>query len=555
MLTVDSVTLALSDRVILNNVSFQITRGEKVGLVGVNGAGKSTLLKIIAGQGMPDSGQVILPEGVGYLPQEPRVAFQPQHSALECLLDAKGLLRMGHDLEGIARKMGSIPAGSPELDQLLARYGQLQHEWERLGGYDAEPRARRLLAGLGLGHLGPHQVFQTLSGGQKTRLALAALLFSQHDFLLLDEPTNHLDRGSAGWLMDFLVGFPGGVLVVSHDLVLLDRAITRVLRIDENTGEIDVYRGNYTSYLKQREARRIQAEKEARLAQRQIDQLQATADRWRFGTRATQARAIDRRIDRLRDTVPAQQAKSKAPRLKVTAPPPTGQTVLDVKDVWKAYGQEIVLTGVTFTQERGQTVALIGPNGAGKSTLLKIVTGALDADDGHVFPGHNVRIGYYAQEHESLDPGASVLEEARKSAQLGASTSAGIDSQVRALLGAFLFSGSKVQQCVGTLSGGERTRLALAKLFLEKANLLLLDEPTNNLDPASQEALLKMLKSFAGSVIIVCHVADFMERLAPDRALILPGGEYTHFDPELLAIGEPPRRKGGPRVAGLSRLT
>ncbi len=549
MLSVDNVSLSLGDRAILDGVSFQVAKGEKVGLVGVNGAGKSTLLKILAGQLRPDQGEVTVPASVGYLPQEPRVAYRPDQTVLECLLEARGLLPLSRDLETAARAMGQARPGSPEQIKALARYGQVQHEWDRLGGYEAESLARRLLDGLGLGRIELGQRFAGLSGGQKTRLALAALLFRRPDLLILDEPTNHLDRVAAGWLMDFLVAFPGTVLVVSHDLVLLDRAINRVVRIDERTGQVEVYRGNYTRYLAQREERRLQAEKHATAAGREMARLQATADRWRAkATKATLAKNLDRRIERIRETVPAAPTESRGPRMKTIEPPPTGRVVLEVVDVWKAYGSNIVLTGVTFAQERGQTLALLGPNGAGKTTLLKVIAGVMEPDDGAVFPGHNVRIGYYAQEHESLDPAKTVFEEARRSALSVRSSTPLTDAQIRAFLGSFLFTGAKAQQRVGTLSGGERTRLALAKLFLEKASLLLLDEPTNNLDPASQEALLKALKGFSGSVIIVCHMADFMTRLAPDRALVLPSNEFAPFDPSLLALEGPRRKRGGGQV-------
>lgn len=549
MLTVQGVNVALGERPLLDDVSFQIASGEKVGLVGVNGAGKSTLLKIIAGQQLPDKGSVVASASVGYLPQEPRAAFRPDQTTIDCLFQEAGLLDLNREIEVTARGLGQAINGSPEQAILLARYGQLQHDWEHRGGYDAEPLARRLLDGLGLGRVGLDQPFSTLSGGQKSRLALAALLFRRPEFLLLDEPTNHLDRGAAAWLMDFLASFSGAVLVVSHDLVLLDKAITRVIRIDEQIGRVEIYRGNYSAYRKQWEARKAQAEKQARLANREISQLQVTADRFRAGTRSVQARQLERRIERLKATTPRATVESKAPTLKTLAPPPSARVVLEATDLWKAYGANIVLAGVNFTLERGQKLALIGPNGAGKTTLLKAISGSLPLDDGQVRPGLNVRLGYYAQEHEALNPSSTVLEEAKHSAAIGQPVPPPPDGVVRSFLGSFLFSGSKVLQQVGTLSGGERTRLALAKLFLEKANLLLLDEPTNNLDPASQEALLKVLSAFTGTLIIVGHQADFMERLAPDRALILPEGQVAEFDPALL-LPETKRSRNGRTPSG-----
>ena len=549
MLLVENVSLTLGGRTILNDVSFELRPGEKVGLVGVNGAGKTSLLKILANQSLPDGGTVLAPDNFAYLPQEPRVAFRPDQTALECLLDARGLLQLARNLEQVEQEMAAAAPGSAALTDSLKRYGKLQLDWEHRGGYEGESLARQMLDGLGLGHVSLDRSFANLSGGQKTRLALAAQLFRWPDLLLLDEPTNHLDRAAAAWLMDFLGSFPGTVLLVSHDLVLLDRAISRVIRIDEQTGQIEIYPGNYSRYVAQREARRIQAEKQAQVVGKEIGRLQVTADRFHAGTRAAQARQIERRIERLRETVPTAPKESKAPRLKAIDPPPTARVVLEVADLWKAYEQNIVLAGVEFTHERGQKLALIGPNGAGKTTLLKAIAGRVPVDDGQVRLGQNVRIGYYAQEHEALDPSATVFDEARRSATATPMPHL-VDAQIRAFLGTFLFTGMKVYQQVGTLSGGERTRLALAKLFLEKANLLLLDEPTNNLDPASQEALLKVLQDYRGSLIIVCHVATFMERLAPERALILPAGEHSFFDPSLLAL-EAPGRKGRRAEASL----
>ncbi|HLZ09824.1 MAG TPA: ABC-F family ATP-binding cassette domain-containing protein [Chloroflexota bacterium] len=548
MVTVENVRLVLGDRTILSDISFRLADGEKTGLVGVNGAGKSSLLKILAGQTLPDGGTVTVKGNIGYLPQEPSVAFRSDQTTLQCFLEARGLLALTDELDRTALAMGKSHPGSPEQRKLLESYGAAQHEWERRGGYEAESESRRLLDGLGLARLPLTQPFGKLSGGQKTRLALATLLFTRPDLLMLDEPTNHLDRAAAGWLMDYLAAFTGAVLLISHDLILLDRAINRVLRIDETTGTMDIYKGNYTRYIRQREERRILAEKQALLAGREMARLQVTADRFRAGTRASQAHAIDSRIERLHAGLPTQQTVSKGPKMKTIDAPPTTRIVLEATDIWKAYDQNIVLAGVSFAHERGQKLALIGPNGAGKTTLLRIITNQLAADDGQIRLGQNVRIGYYAQEHESLDPNASVLEEAQRSVISTQPPFLG-DAQVRSFLGTFLFTGAKVYQQVSTLSGGERTRLAIAKLFLEKSNLLLLDEPTNNLDPASQESLLSALKRFSGSLVIVCHLPSFMERLAPERALILPSGEFTYFDPSQLALEVIKRRGPGARKA------
>src|ERR1035437_6797946 len=403
MLTVENVRLVLGDRTIISDITFLLADGEKAGLVGVNGAGKTSLLKILAGQTLPDGGTVTVQGRIGYLPQDPSVAFQPDQTTLDCFLEARVLLALTHQLDSSALAMGKSHPGSPEQHKLLESYGAAQHEWERRGGYEAESEARRLLDGLGLARLPLSQPFAKLSGGPKTRLALATLLFTQPEILMLDEPTNHLDRAAAAWLMDYLASFKGAVLLISHDLILLDRAINRVLRIDETTGTLDIYKGNYTRYIKQREERRILAEKQALLMGREMARLQVTADRFRAGTRASQAGAIDKRIERLSAGIPIVQSNSKGPKMKTIDPPPTTRIVLEANDIWKAYDTNIVLAGVSFAHERGQKLALIGPNGAGKTTLLRIITGQLEADDGQIRLGQNVRVGYYAQEHESLD--------------------------------------------------------------------------------------------------------------------------------------------------------
>jgi ATP-binding cassette, subfamily F, member 3 len=544
MLDVRHVTLSRGGKTLLQEATFLINNGEKVGLVGVNGAGKTTLLRVLQGEMDPDGGTITRPARVGYLGQE-RLADAilaggaATATVRDVLLAGRDLATLAAELRGIEGRL----AGGDAAPGLLARYGDLEERYRQRGGYAAEHEMAKLLAGLGLAGVALEREVAGLSGGQKTRLALARVLFAAPDLLLLDEPTNHLDGPATRWLMDYLARFTGSVLLISHDLALLDRAITRVLHLDAATRKLTAYAGNYSSYQKQR----AQAEEgAAALAERtraKITQLQEQADWMRHKTEkmARRAKVLDHVVERLREEMPDPAALPRRERAMAVDLPiarQSGRIVFQATRLTKSYGGPAVFTDLSFEVERGQRLVVLGRNGAGKTTLLRVLAGLAPATRGRVETGQMVDLGYYAQEHESLHPGLTLLEELRQAASVmphRAGPPPG-EAQLRSLLGRFLFSGAQAFQKVGSLSGGEKTRLALARLMLGGYNTLLLDEPTNNLDPLARDHVREALAGYKGTLVIVSHDTEFVAALEPDRALLLPQGAVRHFDQAQLAL-------------------
>jgi ATP-binding cassette subfamily F protein 3 len=570
MLEAKHVTLTHGATTLLEDASFIINPGEKVGLVGVNGAGKTTLLRTLRGDLEPDGGNVTRPDRVGYLGQE-RLADALETSTSpdipatvrNVMLAGRDLAAIGAELRAIEAELERATAPAPEAstfiagaashngsaapavsaDDLLARYGELEDRFRLAGGYAAEHEIIKLLRGLGLADMDLERPVEKLSGGQKTRLALARVLFAAPDLLLLDEPTNHLDGPATRWLMGYLANFEGAVVLVSHDLVLLDRAITRILHLDALSRTLTAYTGNYTSYQRQRAQAEQHAAAEAERKRETIAQLQEQANWMRGKTEkmARRAKVFDHMIERIREEMPDPATlprKERALKLELPIARQSGHLVLRVERLSKIYNGPPVLNNLSFEIERGQRLVIIGRNGAGKTTLLRILSGLTPPTQGQIHTGHQVDLGYYAQEHESLHPKLTLLEELREAAsemphRTGLPPNEG---QLRALLGRFLFSGEQAFQKVGSLSGGEKTRLALARLMLGGYNTLLLDEPTNNLDPISRDRVRQALESYRGTLIIVSHDTEFVEALQPDLALQLPLGEIRYFDNELLAM-------------------
>ncbi|HSL67235.1 MAG TPA: ABC-F family ATP-binding cassette domain-containing protein, partial [Actinomycetota bacterium] len=370
---------------------------------------------------------------------------------------------------------------------------------------------------------------RVLSGGERRRLELARILFAGSDLLLLDEPTNHLDNDAKGWLMKFLASYRGALIVVSHDLMLLDRSITRVMHLDE--GRLVEYRGTYSQY---REARRQEEVRLAKLAARQqaeIRRLSTLADSMRHQTekRARIAKSLDRRVERMQAGAVAAPRRQRKVSVRFPEPPHAGRVVLTVAGLSKGYGGPPVFEDVSFDLARGERLMVIGLNGAGKTSLLRILAGVSEADRGRVRAGAGVSVGYYAQEHEGITPGTDVLAHMR-------AASDALDRQLRALLGMFELRGDKAFQDAGTLSGGEKTKLALAQLVAGRHNLLLLDEPTNNLDPPSREAVSSALGAWPGSMILVSHDSEFVQALEPDRVLFMPEGVLDFWSEDLVEL-------------------
>ena len=525
MLIARDLAVEVGGRVTLEGASFDVRAGDKVALVGRNGAGKTSLLRVLGGEARPLAGSVTCQGRLGWLPQEPRRDDDAQAGrALDYVLAGRGLDDAVVRLEKLRLAVEEDPSHAN-----VARFSKAEDAFAVAGGYAAESEVRRLVAGLGLAADRVDLPLAVLSGGERRRVELARILFGGTDVLLLDEPTNHLDNDAKAWLMGFLASFRGALLVVSHDVGLLDKALTRVLHLDE--GQLVQYRGTYTQY---RTARALDEAPRARLAERQhaeIRRLHSLADAMRGQTakRAKTAHALESRARRLQAEAVGPVAKEKRHNVRFPTPPHSGRVTLEIEGLAKSYGDNEVFDDLGFAIERGERLMVLGLNGAGKTSLLRILAGQTDADRGEVRFGVNVSAGYYAQEHEGIRAGTAVLDHLVERSP--AST-----QQLRTLLGMFGLHGDIAFQDAGTLSGGEKTKLALAQLVAGGHNLLLLDEPTNNLDPPSRQAVGQALSGWPGSMVLVSHDPGFVQELQPDRVLLMPDGDVDWWSDDLLDL-------------------
>jgi ATPase subunit of ABC transporter with duplicated ATPase domains len=505
----------------------RVQPGDRIGLVGRNGAGKTTTMRIMAGEGEPYAGTIARTGEIGYLPQDPKEG-DLEVLARDRVLSARGLDTLLADLEKQQALMAEV-ADDAARDKAVRRYGQLEERFAALGGYAAESEAGRICSSLGLPERVLTQPLRTLSGGQRRRVELSRILFAASEggagasgsstTLLLDEPTNHLDADSLGWLREFLRGHTGGLVVISHNVELLADVVNRVWFLDAVRGEVDVYNMGWQKYLDARATDEQRRRRERTNAERKATALRTQAAK--MGAKATKAVAAQnmlRRADRMMASLDAERVADRVARIKFPTPAPCGRVPLVAKGLTKNYGSLEVFTGVDLAIDRGSRVVVLGLNGAGKTTLLRLLAGAETPDAGTLEPGHGVKIGYFAQEHDTLDDHATVWENIRHAAPDTG------EQDLRGLLGAFMFSGLQLDQPAGTLSGGEKTRLALAGLVASTANVLLLDEPTNNLDPASREQVLDALRSYLGAVVLVTHDPGAAEALDPQRVVLLPDG-------------------------------
>jgi ATPase subunit of ABC transporter with duplicated ATPase domains len=524
MLVARDLEIRAGSRLLLQHASFHVAAGDKIGLVGRNGAGKTTLTRTLSGEALPASGSISRSGAVGYLPQDPRTG-DLDVVAKDRILSARGLDSVVERLRRAELHMADDSANV--RDKAMAAYARAEAELAAAGGYAAEAEAARIASNLGLPERVLHQPLGTLSGGQRRRVELSRILFAGADTLLLDEPTNHLDADSIIWLRSFLQAHPGGLLVISHDAGLLDSCVNKIFHLDASRAELDIYAMDWRRYLSQRETDEKRRRRERQNAERKADQLMAQADKMRAkATKATAAHNMARRAERLLAHVEAERAPDRVAKIRFPQPAPCGKTPLAAADLSKSYGSLEVFTGVDLAIDRGSQVVVLGLNGAGKTTLLRILAGLEASDTGEVVGGHGLRLGYYAQEHETLDTSRSVLANMRSAApQLN-------DADVRKVLGSFLFSGDDVDKPAAVLSGGEKTRLALAMLVVSSANVLLLDEPTNNLDPASRTEVLAAIRGYAGAVVLVTHDEGAVDALDPDRVLLLPDGVEDHWSPD-----------------------
>ncbi len=504
MLKLQGVKKVFGAQPILEGADLAVNSGEKVGLIGPNGAGKTTLFRIVEGLEGVDGGRVeVRPRvRVGVLRQEVTASGL---SVLEEVLDGdEELIRLRGERERIDGLLASA-VESAEQERLSARLGDIDHRIEAAGAYEAEARAGAILMGLGFSREELNQPLTAFSGGWRMRVALARLLFSRPDFLLLDEPTNHLDIESVAWLEKYLARFPGTLMVISHDRAFLNRVAGVIVELD-NT-RLTRYAGNFDRYLEQRAAHIEQLEKAAAKQDRRVAELERFIRRFR--AKATKARQAQSRVKMLTKMKPVERVapRAKAPKIRLPDPPASAYETLKVSDLSKSFGDNRIFSGVNLTLIRGQKVGLLGPNGAGKTSFMKIVSGELEPSGGRSAPGDRVRVGYFAQHSlDALEMSQTVMESAAAAARADVGKTV-----LRTLLGGFLFTGDAVFKKVGVLSGGERARLALARLFLTGSNLLLLDEPTNHLDMAARTALEEALEEYAGTLVLVAHDRELLE--------------------------------------------
>ena len=515
MLTISQVTKSFTGRILFEDASLQVNRGDRVGLVGPNGAGKTTLFSLILGEDSPDEGRVSVEKGatIGFLPQENAPAGEETVLEMACAVSP--------ELTKAQRILKTTPEDSAQHHEAL-------HAFDEHGGWQIEPKAKRILAGLAFRESDFERPAKTMSGGWVMRAHLAQLLVQEPDLLLLDEPTNHLDLESLVWFEQYLREYPGAILMISHDREFLNQLVGSIVEIAHR--RLHRYRGNWDSYIEQKAAREVQQLAAYKNQQKEIASLQLFADRFRAkASKASQAQSKLKQIDRM-EKIEAPLSREKTVRFHFPQPPRSGLRVITLKDVDHAYGDLVVYRGLNFEAERGQRTVLVGPNGAGKSTLLKLLAGSLAIQRGTRELGHNTKVGYFSQFRvEMLDPKATVLETARDMPNPVSEQTA------RTVLGSFLFRGDDVFKSTAVLSGGEKTRLALVKLLLDPPNLLLMDEPTTHLDVGSIDALIGALAQYNGTLIFISHDVYFIRAVAKTVLHISAGtltpyaGDYDYY--------------------------
>ena len=504
MIDLSNISLQFGGKYLFKNVNYKINSGDKISLVGANGTGKSSLLKIIAGQIQPESGKILKQKGIsiGYLPQE-NVA----HKGKTLIKEAKSALTTIVHLQSRETEITNELAKENLLDSvhndLINQLGEVHHRLEELDSYSADAKVEKVLKGLGFEEDDFARLTNEFSGGWQMRIALAKILISQNDLLMMDEPTNHLDFDSLDWLIGFLKNYKGALLIVSHDKHFVNEITNKTLEI--YLGNFNTFNGDYDAYLKYKDERDILAANQFEQQQKKIKETEKFIERFRY--KATKAKQVQSRIKQLEKINLIELPENKADiNIKFPEPPASGKINLILTSIKKSFGEKQIFKGLDFQVDRGDKIAFVGPNGAGKTTLAKIISGKIEFDSGKRELGHNTIISYYAQDvADNLNPGFDIIETVEG---IGEDKTIG---QLRSLLGSFLFTGDDVFKKIGVLSGGEKSRVALAKILLTKANFIILDEPTNHLDISSKEVLQKALIDFSGSLILVSHDVDFLK--------------------------------------------
>jgi ATP-binding cassette subfamily F protein 3 len=521
VVSLSNIEKSFGQRVLFDHLSFAVEKAERVGLIGANGSGKTTLFRLIVGQESAEAGEIVVGDGVkiGYLSQDPK--FTPGSSVLDEAERAFGAMHeLAHQLRDLEHAMGEHQG--EQLDKTLEKYQTVQHEFDLAGGYVWHHRLEATLLGVGLGRETWEQPVETLSGGQRSRMALAQLLINEPDLLLLDEPTNHLDLAAIEWVENYLAGFKGGVILISHDRFLLDRVATRIAWLTQSI--IKSYPGNYSAFVTQRDVEQLTQQRAYEEQQADVEKQKEYIRRFGAGQRARQAKGREKRLERLltSDQMIQQVGSQKKLHLKISTDQRAGDRVLSVKELSKAYDSKQLWKGLKFEITRGERIGIIGPNGSGKTTLLKVLLGQEDADSGELRWGANLNIGYYDQRQGDLDPELTIYEQVSQGRE-----ELGIQ-MIRNVLGMMLFSDNDVEKSIALLSGGERARVRLAELLLDKPNVLVLDEPTNHLDIASAEALERAINGFGGTVLCVSHDRYFLDRVA-QRLFVLNPPDMVDF--------------------------
>ena len=508
-------------KLLFDQADWLITPQDRIGLVGANGTGKSTLMKILAGVETLDYGNIVTAKGIsaGYLPQD-GLALSGRTVFAECMAVFTELHAIEREMEALTRQMGECDDAGPEYQTVANRYQRLEHEFRTRDGYAIEAQVGSVLNGLGFPKDDWHRLTDEFSGGWQMRIALAKLLLQQPNLLLLDEPTNHLDLEARNWLEEYLGRYPFAYVLISHDRFFLDMTVTRVAEVWNK--KLHLYAGNYSKYLLSKTQRLEQLEAAYKSQRDRIEQLELFINRFRY--QATKAKQVQSRIKELekieRIEIPQEE---KTVHFSFPQPKPSGRIVVEAVHLAKSYGTHEVFRDVNFIIERGDRVALVGVNGAGKSTLIKLLSAAEPATRGEIKPGHNVQADYFAQDqYKELDPDARILE------NLGELSPGSSQTELRSLLGCFLFSGDDVFKRIGVLSGGERNRYALLRMLLHPANFLLLDEPTNHLDMRAKDVLLEALMKYTGTVAFVSHDRYFIDKLAT-RVFEIGGGKVEDY--------------------------
>jgi|CZKP01.1.fsa_nt_gi ATP-binding cassette subfamily F protein 3 len=522
MIDLINVSLQFGGKYLFREVSFKINSGDRISLVGANGTGKSSLLKMIFGELFPEAGKIQKQKRItiGYLPQQ-----QVIHEGKSLLEEAKSSLTDIIELQKketeITEKLSEESVSEDERDDLIHQLGEVHHRLEELGSYSVVARVEKILLGIGFQIEEFEKLTNEFSGGWQMRIALAKILISQNDLILMDEPTNHLDIDSLNWLCNFLKGYKGALLIVSHDKRFVNEVTNKTLEIYND--RFNIYNGNYDAYLKFKEERDIQAQNSFLQQQKKIKETEKFIERFRY--KATKAKQVQSRIKQLEKVTLIELPENKSDiYIKFPAPPSSGKINIELKEICKSFGRKTLFNNVNFEVSRGEKIAFVGPNGAGKTTLAKIIAGVIDFNDGERIPGYNTIISYYAQDvADNLDPDKDIIESVEDIAE---NKTIG---QLRLLLGSFLFSGDDVFKPIGVLSGGEKSRVALAKILLTKANFIILDEPTNHLDISSKEVLQKALSDFTGSLILVSHDVDFLKPIV-NKVIEIRKGEIAIFN-------------------------